>query len=163
MISPEPLYLEKKIAEALGVTRADVRHARKTALKEGRHWHDTERGIVLTPTALAILIEYWRAMGLVPILDDAQLADAFLEPEKNGAADHSVVLLRVTKIFPNPHLLEARFDVTPIDARRVRVWVKTNKNFVPNMRFAGQPKALGSDQFTIVGRCPRRKGKGAPA
>lgn len=179
------LYLEKKLAEILGLQRDDLRHARKNAgLKKGPDFLEAaDRSIVLTGHGFAKILEFWRATGVnFPAADDPDwdklvaAAEIGLTPEITGndpdgsiaasttlvmTSDLEAVALRVIRIFPNPHLLEARYEIGH-DGRRVTVSVPTNRNFVPNMRILGRPKAPGSSSFDLVGRCPRQKGKALP-
>lgn len=162
-----PLYSEKKLAEIFGLTRDDLRHARKTALKKERDFTEIPAGIVLTASGIGRLIEYWRATGLRTTITLEQLAACLVhhsdiaDPEEpttaNGSAPpwDTMVALRVVRTFSNPRCLEARFP----DGRRVQVTVGSNLNFVPNMGLNARPKAPGSPVYELVGRCPKRKGR----
>ena|SRR5215475_7011712 len=73
-----------------------------------------------------------------------------------------IVELVVTRVFPNPNLLLARFsdDPDPDPRKGVRVKVPKNINFQPGMTIkARAPVHDGPALYILEGRCPRYRGR----
>jgi hypothetical protein len=80
--------------------------------------------------------------------------------EKNGADPPSsgpeFVELTVTRVYPNPHVIEACLET----GEHVRVAVMRNTNFRPQMKIkARRPLPDGPELYRLEGRCPRFPGR----
>lgn len=145
------LYPEKKVAELLGLPREKLRAMRTGALqlRGPEHLGTVKREIAYTPGGLARLLEYIRASGVGDIPEEL---DRFIAVQEDPT-----LLLTVTHICRNPHLLDAKKG----SGEKVRVWVPNNSKFVPKMELRARPRSHGSlpNFFELVGRCPRKRGR----
>jgi hypothetical protein len=139
-------YSESLLASRLTVTRSSLENFRKNALGDG----DTKkigRTLFISESALKKLL--------------AELGSEELDCseclEKNGASQNGVVELVVTRVFPNPRLIQATTDTGEL----VLVSVATNNNFRPRMTVkAHAPGPLPAPQlYRLEGRCPRFPGR----
>jgi hypothetical protein len=138
-------YSESLLASRLTVTRSSLENFRKNALGDG----DTKkigRTLFISESALKKLL--------------AELGSEELDCseclEKNGA-QNGVVELVVTRVFPNPRLIQATTDTGEL----VLVAVPINNNFRPRMTVkAHAPAPLPAPQlYRLEGRCPRFPGR----
>lgn len=88
-------------------------------------------------------------------LDVKDLADYSAAAEKNGAPPNDLHELIVTKVFPNPRLVQAR-DLA--SGEFYLVHVTKNNNFRPRMVLKARP-VNGQRLFKLEGRTPRFPGK----
>lgn len=136
-------FLEAILAERLGLTRNALEEFRKKHLKQGPDWKKENRRVLLRESAVK------KALALL----DRQDLDYQAAAAKNGADD--VRELVITRVFPNPHLIEAR---DPLTAEIMRVAVPNNKNFRPKMTVRARPYR-NPHFYRLEGRTPRRPGK----
>lgn len=140
-------FLESVLAERLGLTRNTLEEFRKANLKKTADWKMENRRVLLRESAVKKMLAR---------LDAADL-DYSAAAQKNGhAAQDGVHELIVTKVFPNPRLIEAR----DLDSGELaRVSVPNNKNFRPRMTVkarAWKPEQL---LYRLEGRTPRFPGR----
>jgi hypothetical protein len=138
-------YSEALLASHLTVTRTSLENFRKGALGQD-DVKKIGRSLFISETALKKLL---RELG-------SEKLDCTECLEKNGAA-HGVVELIVTRVFPNPRLIQAITDTGEL----VLVSVATNTNFRPRMTVkAHAPGPLPAPQlYRLEGRCPRFPGR----
>lgn len=166
MITPEtrPLYLERKIAQELGLTRDEFRHVRTSLLKKKRDWDELERNTVLTGAAVERVIAHLQKAGTITA-GDVDLAPCLYESaeEKKSAAQSAeqagLVELTVFKLEPNPVLLRAKDPAGAV----VTVRVLNNTNFRPRDH-RGRPMTLRGrcerpGVYVMEGPCPRFPGR----
>jgi hypothetical protein len=139
-------YSESLLASRLTVTRSSLENFRKNALGDG----DTKkigRTLFISESALKKLLA---ELGS----EDLDCSECL---EKNGASQNGVVELVVTRVFPNPRLIQATTDTGEV----VLVSVATNNNFRPRMIVkAHAPGPLPAPQlYRLEGRCPRFPGR----
>lgn len=86
-----------------------------------------------------------------------------LQADNGQQPPAEIVELIVTRVFPNPRLILAKFpDDTSNDVRnQVRVKVPNNINFQPRMKIrARRPlNPNGAQLYVLEGRCPRYRGR----
>jgi hypothetical protein len=139
-------YSESLLASRLAVTRTSLENFRHNALGNG-DVKKIGRSVFISESALKKLL--------------AELGSEELDCseclEKNGAAQNGVVELVVTRVFPNPRLIQATTDTGEL----VLVAVSTNNNFRPRMTVkAHAPGPLPAPQlYRLEGRCPRFPGR----
>lgn len=138
-------FLESLLAERLGLTRNALEDFRKEHLKKGADWKTENRRVLLRESAVKKMLARL----------DAQDLDYSAAAQKNGAVTDEVRELAVTKVFPNPRLIEARDSDT---GQIVRVCVPNNKNFRPRMMVKARPWR-GEILYRLEGRTPRFPGK----
>jgi hypothetical protein len=153
-----PLYLEKKLAQKIGVPREQLAELRKQVVQKKHTWTEG-RETVITEQGLARVLEVLRATSNSP-LSATDFTDCLLHPpiNKNGAtASNGVALaeLTVVRIYPNRRLLRARLE----DGPEVDVRVPDNKNFVPKMKLRARPASDRPNTWKMEGRCPRSRGR----
>ena len=139
-------FLESSLADRLGLTRNALEEFRKAHLKKGADWKMDNRRVLLRESAVKKMLAR---------LDAADL-DYSAAAQKNGATDNEVRELAITRVFPNPHLIEAR-DVA--SGALVRVTVPSNKNFRPRMTVKARPWKPEQLLYRLEGRTPRFPGK----
>ena len=141
-------YCERLLAVRLGVSRGSLDEFRRAELKKNGDWTKRGREIFLAETALQLLL---KKLGS-PDLDCSDCR------EKTDLADagNGTIELAVTRVFPNPHLLEC---VNPSTQERVRVRVSRNENFRPRMMLKAKPDALAAGLYQLEGRTPRFPGR----
>lgn len=153
------VYLEARLAEKLCISRKDMRYLRKEALRKRVDWTaDVADGrrIVYTEQGLGRLIEYLRAT------QNAQLPASFDDCRRGSRITRELAQLPsdpltemvVTRVFPNPRLLEAKKKGV---GESVLVTVPSSKNFIPGMTLLA--RHTGGSHFRLEGRCPRFKGR----
>jgi hypothetical protein len=146
----ERWYSESQLATHLGITRSTLENFRSSSLKK----NDAKkigRSLFISEPALQKLLRSLGSEGL-------DCSDCL---EKNGAEPPSpepeFVELTVTRVYPNPHVIEACLDET---GELVRVSVMSNTNFRPRMKIkARQPVPDGPQLYRLEGRCPRFPGR----
>jgi hypothetical protein len=139
-------YLEERLAPHLDVTKNVLEKFRADVLQK-KDWRQTDRGIELSPPALQKLLE---ALGS-PDLDCSACLATAAEPEP--------LELVVTRVFPNPQLLECAMTVNGAAAEKVRVRVPDNRNFRPRMTIKAVPDPVFPHLYKLKGRCPRFPGR----
>jgi hypothetical protein len=141
-------FIESLLVDRLGVTRNALEGFRSHSLKKGVDWKKENRHVVLSDDAVKkILLQ----LGS-PDLDYSACA------QKNGDEPPApeILELTVTRVFPNPHVIEACLD----NGKLVRVSVMKNTNFRPKMKInARQPWPGGPELYRLEGRCPRFPGR----
>jgi hypothetical protein len=139
-------YSESLLASRLTVTRSSLENFRKDALGND-DIKKIGRSLFISEAALKKLLRQLDSEGL----------DCSECLEKNGAAQNGVVELVVTRVFPNPRLIQATTDTGEV----VLVSVATNNNFRPHMTVkAHMPGPLPAPQlYRLEGRCPRFPGR----
>jgi hypothetical protein len=141
---PDQWYSEALLASRLSITRSTLENFRKSALKK----NDVKkigRSLFISEPALQKLLLNLGSEGF-------DCSDCL---EKNGAEENSVLELVVSRVFPNPRLIEAQ---NPETGEIVRVSVMSNMNFRPSMKIKARPQT-NSPLYRIEGRCPRFPGK----
>jgi hypothetical protein len=143
---PNLWYSESQLASRLAVTRSSLENFRRGALGNG-DVKKIGRSLFISEAALK---------KLLASLGSAEL-DCSECLEKNGASPDGVVELVVTRVFPNPRLIQATTDTGEL----VLVSVATNNNFRPHMTVkAHAPGPLPAPQlYRLEGRCPRFPGR----
>lgn len=138
-------YSESLLASRLTVTRSSLENFRKGALGKD-DVKKIGRSLFISEAALKKLL---RELG-------SEELDCSECLEKNGAPN-GVVDLVVTRVFPNPRLIQATTDTGEL----VLVSVASNNNFRPSMTVkAHAPGPLPSPQiYRLEGRCPRFPGR----
>jgi hypothetical protein len=142
-----PWYSEALLTERLALSRNVLEHFRSKSLKK-TDWKKEGRAILISQSALDQLL---RKLGS-PDLDCSSCL------EKNGAAplaDEPIDLV-VVRIFPNPHILQAK---KPESEELVRVRVPNNANFRPLMKFKARPDPNAEGLYKLEGRTPRFPGR----
>lgn len=142
-------YSEQLLATHLNVSRNSLEEFRSSELKKNEGWMKRGREIFLDEEAVRVLKEH---LGC----ENMDLSGC---REKNGAnpppAD-APIELTVSRVFPNPHLLEC---VKPGTQERVRVRVISNKNFRPRMTLKAKPDTVAPGLYRLEGRTPRFPGR----
>jgi hypothetical protein len=138
-------YSESLLASRLTVTRSSLENFRKGEL-EPADVKKIGRALFISEPALEKLLRHLGSEEL----------DCSECLEKNGAPA-GVVELVVTRVFPNPRLIQATTDTGEL----VLVSVAMNNNFRPRMTVkAHAPGPLPAPQlYRLEGRCPRFPGK----
>jgi hypothetical protein len=160
--APDGDVTEVTLAEALGLSRADLKSLRKRLLAHGEDWY-CHRGQPLRITEsgrakLAAHLEKKRG----PIAEGrAERHGADQEPDdeleravRDIEAQWVYETLRVTAVTRNPGILLA---VTPA-GDEVRCQVRSNVNFRAGMTVE-KCRRDGPTLYTYQGRLPRRKGR----
>jgi hypothetical protein len=166
---------EEDVADALGLSREDVRQLRADELYLDEDFINEAGGRGICYAASAI--EKLRLVLKESAAPGAKLGDLAISPvgsartDTDGhgqemgqtdkpfdsAQDRATVILDavVTKIYPhNPHYLEALLGVHPINVR-----VNSNANFIPGMIIPSQTLSKKNPrQYDFIGRCPRGRG-----
>jgi hypothetical protein len=139
-------YSEALLASHLTVTRTSLENFRKGALGKD-DVKKIGRSLFISEAALKKLL---RELG-------SEELDCTECLEKNGAVQDGVVELIVTRVFPNPRLIQAITDTGEL----VLVSVASNNNFRPRMTVkAHTPGPLPAPQlYRLEGRCPRFPGR----
>ena len=141
-------FLESLLADHLGVTRNKLSDFRRDLLEKS-DWKKETRQVLLSDIAVKKIL---RQLGS-PDLDCSACA------QKNGdeAPSPEILEMTVTKVFPNPGLIEACLET----GERVRVAVVRNHNFRPKMKIkARRPtRTVGPQIYRLEGRTPRFPGK----
>jgi hypothetical protein len=143
-------YLESSLAFHLGISRDSLQELRKDLLKKNEA-KKFGRQAAINETGLARILKKLGSSELD--CTDCLLHD---RQQTNGA---EVVELVVTKVFPNPRLVQAAH---PTDANaRVLVSVSNNRNFLPKMKLKARPpgEPPAPQLYRLEGRCPRFRGK----
>jgi hypothetical protein len=138
---------EQTFAKKIGVARSVLVAFRKKNLLQDLDWRIERKQVELSGEATKKISA---ALGQ-PAKDPAQIPT-----EPTGAAEP--IELQVTKIYPNPRLLQAR----TADGKLVVVSVPRNKNFRPLMKLKAWPPAAdgtGVKLYRLEGRCPRLPGR----
>lgn len=147
MNEPELLYCEDAVAEKLKISRDDLQYIRTNNLeKEGGHWRQTGKKIVLTQAGLDATIEHLNC--------DTSGVDF-----TTCLLGHSTIVdLVVTGLCPNKRFLKAR---PAVGQRDVMVRVKSNVNFRAKMKIKARQPAESAEQsfYELEGRCPRYPGR----
>jgi hypothetical protein len=142
----ERWYSESQLASHLSITRSTLENFRSSSLKK----NDVKkigRSIFISEPALQKLL---RELG-------SEEFDCTECLEKNGPPQNGVVDLVVSRVFPNPRLIEAQ---DPETGELVRVAVMRNDNFRPRMTIkARRPLPDGPQLYRLEGRCPRFPGR----
>jgi hypothetical protein len=138
-------FVESKLAERLGLTRDALEEFRKRHLKKEGDWKRENGHVLLRESAVKKMLARLDA----PNFDYSACA------QKNGA-DDDLRELAITRVFPNPHLIEAR---DPETNELVRVSVPNNVNFRPRMTLKARPVARGAHLYRLEGRTPRFPGR----
>jgi hypothetical protein len=139
-------YSESQLVSRLSVTRSSLENFRKGALGQA-DVKKIGRSLFISDAALKKLLA---SLG-------SEELDCSECLEKNGASENGVVELTVTRVFPNPRLIQAATD----SGELVLVAVATNNNFRPHMTVkAHAPGPLPAPQlYRLEGRCPRFPGR----
>ena len=142
---PERWYSESLLASHLKVTRTSLENFRKGALQTA-DVKKIGRSLFISEAALKKILHD---------LGSEQL-DCSACLEKNGAAQDGIVELVVTRVYPNPRLIQA----TTVAGDLVLVAVPRNENFRPRMTVkAHTPAPEGPQLYRLDGRCPRFPGR----
>lgn len=163
----QPLYLEKKLAEKIGVPREQLAELRKQVLPKKQTWTEG-RETILTQGGLARLLEVLRATSNAGV-PETDFSDCLLNPpekkepgseeqatETVPATNGAIVELSVLARYKNKRLLKA---IEPESGAVVDVRVPNNENFVPKMRLRARPVPGRADVYQLEGRCPRSRGR----
>lgn len=150
------LYLEKKIAELLGLQRKDLRFVRRECkLKKRKDYSATHRDIVLTEAAARKILAYVKETLRVALTEE-QLAQCLSELSPAEKKEDATQELIVKRCLPNERLLLA----TDPAGGEVTVRVMSNRKFLPKMSlravFIGNQ--AGQPTYQMEGRCPRIRG-----
>jgi len=139
-------YSEALLAPHLGVTRNALDDFRKASLKKNEAKKFGRQNFI-SDSALKKLLARLGSQGL-------DCSDCLMH-STNGAV--AVVELVVTKVYPNPHLIQAANE----NGQRVLVRVQKNKNFRPRMKVKARPpnEPPAPQVYQLEGRCPRFPGK----
>lgn len=141
-------FVESLLADRLGVTRNALESFRSQVLKKDVDWKKENRQVLLSDDAVKKIC---RQLGS-PDLDYSGCA------QKNGDGPPSpeILELTVTRVFPNPRVIEASLE----DGERVHVSVMHNINFRPAMKIKARlPLPGGPRLYRLEGRCPRFPGR----
>jgi hypothetical protein len=141
-------FLESLLVDCLGVTRNKLEDFRSQSLKKSVDWKKENRHVLLSEAAVKKIL---RDLGS-PDLDYSGCA------QKNGdePPGPEILELTVTRVFPNPHLIEASLETGEL----VRVSVMNNKNFRPKMKVNPlSPRPDGPQLYRLQGRTPRFPGR----
>jgi hypothetical protein len=154
-MTPEPLYYEAKVADALGIARPALSRIRADLLKKNRGWLMAGRDVALTGDGLEAVL---KAIGessnaRVAGIDFSACLVAPDEKKEEVAAAGGVLELTVKRIYPNVRMLQAEDP----GGNPVNVQVPSNKNFVVGMKLRGRP--LREGWYILEGRCPRSRGR----
>lgn len=144
---PDFPYLESEAAELSGLPLKKFAAARVRHLKQGIHWDLDGSQVAYCPEGLLAVIEQitGKNTGGELVLKFAQKTTA--PAEKLSA--------KVTRIYPNPHLLEARLEDT---GELIRVRCRTTKNFRIGMELPVQTSGMAGI-YDLARRLPRYGGR----
>src|SRR5215475_9599195 len=117
-------FVESLLADRLGVSRNALENFRSDVLKKSVDWKKENRQVLLSDSAVKKILRRLDS----PDLDYSACA-------KNGAGpapapEREVLELIVTRVFPNPRVIEASLG----SGEKVRVSVMSNINFRPKMK-----------------------------
>lgn len=139
-------FVESILADRLGLTRKALEDFRKAHLKKTADWKIENRQVLVREKAVK---------KMLADLDVTDLADYSAAAAKNGATPNDLHELIVTKVFPNPRLVQAR----DLDTGEMHlVHVTKNANFRPRMVLKARPYK-GQRLLKLEGRTPRFPGK----
>lgn len=146
---------ESDFAAKIGVSRRDIKNLRDSFLRERIHFYRAGKSIVYTAAGqIAVGKKIASMSNFTPaeILDEEKKESPAKTPEKTSAPKFSTAT--VERVTPNKMILICSIDGVP--NRRVRV--RDNSKFVVGMTFQVSPMR-DAGLWTIVGNCPRWKGK----
>lgn len=142
---------EQTFAKKIGVARSVLVAYRKKNLLQGPDWRIERKQVELSGEATEKISA---ALGEPPAVGETTAGNVSPAPQ----ATAEPIELLVTKIYPNPRLLQAR----TADGQVVVVSVPRNRNFRPLMKLKAWPPAAdtpGAQLYTLEGRCPRLPGR----
>jgi hypothetical protein len=140
-------YSESLLASHLTVTRSTLENFRKSSL-EKNDVKKIGRSLFISDVALEKLLRDLGSDGL----------DCSACLEKNGAEENTLLELVVSRVFPNPRLIQA---TNPTTGELVLVQVAKNINFRPHMLVKVHPPEPrpAPQLYRLEGRCPRFPGR----
>jgi hypothetical protein len=163
---------EQEVTHRLGIGRKSIVAARR--MIPPTEWRTSPHGVEYTPDGLRSLCAALGLSGndaadLVAFESAPTIAEKAPEPqEASGAAIAAEsapapavrdpdpaggTILKVCRIYRNPHIVGARFKAGGM----VRVHVKNAANFRIGMQI--QAVHVDADLFELIGPCPRRPGR----
>ena len=155
------LYSEAQLAKHLGMPRTAIMKVRSSTLRKNADWNLRDNEVALSLRGLAKLLQALEIpLGRVDVT-------ACYFPQKNSAP--AVLLLcdrgqvpppvkmKVRRIFPNPHLVEAVEVDRPNQPQHVLV--KTNENLTIGMQFECIPDVGNPGYWKLAGPLPRWRGR----
>jgi hypothetical protein len=158
------IYSEARLAEHIGMPRAELKFQRDNNLREGRDWKNKGGEIALSLRAVVKLCDALRMPK-----NRLDVTACYLERpgEKKNRSQAPALLLcdrgaaptpikmRVRRIFGNPRLMEAQ----EIGSTRIfQVVVKSNANFLLGMEFKAIPDPANPGFYRVAGQLPRWRG-----
>ncbi len=143
---------EVELAEAVGVPVRNFQKKRAKQLRQNEDWGLNVMRVAYTPLAVSRILDLVTGRA-VPAGELADLLEKSLlgSGQKNGAPEP--ILGRISRFFPNPHLLQVTL---PNDAK-VNVRVKTTVNFRLGME--APVRELESGKYELAKKLPRFPGR----
>lgn len=158
------VYSEARLAEHIGISRKNLAAVRIKALTKDVHWANRRGQIALSLKGVShLLMQLDLGAAVLPTnWHEECLLDP---PAKNGEVllllmdrDHhpAPIKMRITRIFPNPYLVEAQ---EPGRSQRYRVTVKSNLRLITRMEIDCIPDPGRPGFWQMIGRPPRWRGR----
>jgi hypothetical protein len=152
---------ESEVAKELGISREEIKKLRTTHLFIGEDFSSEGREIILTEKGVERMRELISRLvnqaAEVEVSDEVKTPAMVLPDLLQKIADKveaEIVELTVVKTWQNPRILDAQTH----DGRRVRVRVRTNKNFMSGMKLRAKADDDTGSVYVHEGRCPRYRG-----
>ena len=155
-------YSEARIADHLGMPRKDLVKVRGANLRKNRDWTLRDGEVALCLRGVSKLLKALQvAAGLVDIsvccFDDGQEKKGPVLLLCDRGQIPSPIKLKVRRLFPNPHLLEAVEVERPMQL--CQVLLKSTENLTIGMIFDAIPDVGHPGYWKLAGPLPRWRGR----
>jgi len=144
-------YSEALLAERLQISQGEMSRLRSSLKK-----------MEVKRKAAGYFIHERVAKRLLEDLGSPDLDISGCALQDNGTeppAPIEIVELIITRVYPNPRLILARFPDDVAEKFPVRVKVPNNINFQPHMKIRVRPPLKEDGLYILEGRCPRYRGR----
>jgi hypothetical protein len=150
-------YSEHLLAQELGMSREELKEHRDAHLRQGEHWKREHGQIAINATGLRVL---WQ---LLKVPRSAFDLSRCLVSEKNGAPIRmpapidktKPMLVTVTRVYPNPYMLQAAGERAGDGPYEVRV--PSNLVWTVHDKILIGPDATNPGFYRLFGPAPRFK------
>ena len=154
------LYSEAQLAKHLGMARKDLIKARGH-LRKNADWTLCDGEVALCLRGVSKLLKALNiAAGRVDVavctFDNGEKKGPVLLLMDRGHVPPPI-MMKVRRIFPNPHLVEAVEVERP--TQLVQVLVKSNENLTIGMKFGAIPDVGNPGFWMLAGPLPRWRGR----